>query len=642
MPGFGRFMTVGAKLGLFAGTIFAAVYSLRWSTASHFWTVVPGTVAVLAPAFLIFGSVIGLVLCLTRRVSRMLYRIILWVLPLLWLCVLFVCGGELSPEGYWVSTRSALVVLIIGIVSFAALRALVTVLVRGLARELVTTILIVTALAWLASVGFLLIHDAHEGFPANVQHPLSGQPNVLLIVLDTVRADHLSCYDYHRKTTPNIDAFAAEARLYKNVLSPSPWTLPSHASFFTGLPSSGHGCSYAYMALHEDFETLAEQLKAAGYQTVGLSSNLMVTERNGFAQGFELFGNPGRHPVCSEGLAERLLRRLGLTRMGTMDANSHATIMHRQLARWFREDYRPYKPFFIFLNYIEAHGPYIPPSHRLEWSMQDTFDKWAKVDQVWDYIHPHMLSGLDLLSNSEISELTTLYDEEIAYLDRKVGSLLEFLRSSGLDENTLIIITSDHGEHFGEHHMMDHQFSVYEQLVRVPLIVKYRDRFAAGEDKTLIQSHDIYPTILELADIKWERQDAHNCRSLLHPDDNESRLGIAEYLWPFMSGISRFQSRWAGFDVSRFMRRLRAVQVGDMKLIHASKGNPELYNLAKDPWEMHDRFEKEPEMVTKLEQMLDEWLHSFKHYEPPPINGVVLRRIPQEDVDALRGLGYVR
>ena len=127
--------------------------------------------------------------------------------------------------------------------------------------------------------------------------------------------------------------------------------------------------------------------------------------------------------------------------------DSYATMMHHELGKWFVERYRPEDPFFIFMNYIEPHDPYDPPSKALSWTSDQIRKKWLTARSK---VRDHMLTGLDLLSADDLAELEALYDEEIAYVDRKLGRLFTFLADNGLDENTLVIITSDHGEHFGE------------------------------------------------------------------------------------------------------------------------------------------------------------------------------------------------
>jgi arylsulfatase A-like enzyme len=283
-----------------------------------------------------------------------------------------------------------------------------------------------------------------EELPRSLPRSKSKRPNVVFIVLDTVRVDHLSCYGYRRDTTPNLDAFAAGARQYKNVLSPSPWTGPSHASMFTGLPVSAHGCDWLHRCLDERFATLAGQLTAHGYQTVGLSSNAMLSATPGMTRGFQSFWVP------PDGIFK--------------GAADH---MHNRLALWFGKEYDAEKPFFLFMNYIEAHQPYSPTQASLRFVSSEILTRWSREDQVSRSFNYTLLKS-NALSSQDIAELETLYDDEISYIDRMLGEIFAFLKSTGFEDNTAVIVSSDHSEHFGEHHRMSHQYSLYD-LTNDPL-----------------------------------------------------------------------------------------------------------------------------------------------------------------------------
>ena len=313
----------------------------------------------------------------------------------------------------------------------------------------------------------------------------------------------------------------------------------------------------------------------------------------------------------------------------------------RQLAKWLTEKYDTKKPFFLFLNYIEAHQQYRPPRDCCGLRRPRCGTGGRSRNQTLlscDY----MLTGADSLSSKDIAEMESLYDDEIRYLDRKVGEVLEFLKTTGLEENTLVIITADHGEHFGEHHLLNHQFSLYEPLVRVPLIVRYADRFKAGEEERLVQSHDVYPTILELAGMEWKRVPGQTCQSLLEPP-SEARTGISEYLMFDVGHLERVSLAYPQIDLSRFTRRLRAIQRENMKLIRPVPGKPELYDLADDPMETRNLADQKPDVTRELAGTLDAWSQSFEHYVAAPAPRDLPARAPSADeIKAMRGLGYIQ
>ncbi len=312
--------------------------------------------------------------------------------------------------------------------------------------------------------------------------------------------------------------------------------------------------------------------------------------------------------------------------------------MHARLARWFRADYTPDAPLFLFLNYLEPHAPYVPPSHRLEWAAEPVLRKWLERDQ-FDALHAHTC-GLDALTGGEISELEALYDEEIRFVDAKVGELLAFFARNGLDRDALIIITSDHGEHFGEHHRMTHLFSLYQPLVRVPLIAQYGARITPGVEESLVQSHDIFPTVLEAAGVQWSPAPAHNCRSLLSTGPEATRLGVSEYLAPHVGVLERVRSLHPAHDLSGVPKRLRAARLRAAKLIRNGRGELELYDLAADPLETEDLTATDPDEARQLARQLDEWLESFPHYEPAA-DAADVEALTGDELDALRDLGYV-
>ncbi len=652
-PGVLSVATAGLLLGSLVGVVFGVVDCLLAVRAGGqpdgavIIGLITKSLAVSVPVFGVFGVACAVGLLVVRSVWHRAYKWLLVLLPLLWTIAVFAYRpAQQRRLGYLETAWWGPTALVLGLVSYAALKALAARAARS--RRPLSLLEIVVGLVWLASVGVALVVGRPTPvveLPESVPASTADQPNVILIVLDTVRMDHMSCYGYSRNTTPKIDAFAQDARVYTNCLSPGCWTLPSHASLFTGLPGRAHGVSWVHQSLDEEFETLAEQLLAAGYQTAGLSSNAIVSASRSFDQGFDMFWaalswdeEEAPTPVV---FADRVLSRLGRK---APQPRSNASLMHEELGRWFAEQYRPEKPFFIFLNYIEPHGPYVPPSHLLEWATEQVRQKWTNRDQR-DELLTYMLTGLDTLNSMEISELETLYDEEIRYVDGKVGELLEFLDSNGLMDNTLVVITSDHGEHFGEHHMMLHRFSLYEPLVRVPLIVRYRDRFAPGMQDGLVQTHDVYPTILELAGVDWPRLPDQNCLNLLDggAPGEVPRRGIAEYNAPTIHDFPRFIPRMPRFDFSRWLLRMKAVRLGDSKLIRWSDGHTELYDVARDPMELRDLTEDQPDVVGRLAEELDGWVESVAEYvAKPPDPDTALEKVSEKEIEALRGLGYAR
>jgi arylsulfatase A-like enzyme len=595
------------------------------------------SVVLLLPPFVMAGMGVGALLLLLRRASRRACRAGA-------ILAAAACAAGLNayaralPQGP-LGTRTGLLLAALAAAAaglgYVACRPLAARIARRPFRTLSAVPLGLGLVVW----GVALVAANRCGRPRDLPHSVhpsaAGRPNIILVVLDVFRADHMSCYGYGRGTTPNVDALGADARLYENVLSPGYWTLPVHASLFTGLPVSAHGCTAANLFLDAGFDTLAELLGDAGYQTVGLSSNRVLSATRGFGQGFDVYWTPHPPDARMATAAGKLSARLGLWLEPPL-----AEAMHGRLGEWLVRRYDPAAPFFLFLNYVEAHCPYEPPADRLQWTTPEVAARWKAVNQE-KRLYEHAF-GVNRLSAGEMAELTALYDGELAYVDAKLGELLHFLKANGLYDNTLIIVTSDHGEQFGEHGLALHGFSLYEPLVRVPLIVRWPAHFPVGREPELVQNHDVFPTILEAAGVAWEPGPAQNCRSLTGLQPGSRRTAISEFGAPFDTVVLGFMEDYPTRDFGRFTRRMRAVQSGNLKLIRSSNGQCELYDLLSDPLETVDISRDRPEAVRRLSMELKGWVSSFPHWEGTAKAPYTDEEDARRDLEALRALGYVQ
>ena len=319
------------------------------------------------------------------------------------------------------------------------------------------------------SAKWALEHHALAQLPRSAP----GAPNVLVIVVDTLRADHLSSYGYARATSPAIDRLAQEGVVFNNAVSTCSWTLPSHASLLTGRSPSEHGMlavqpmpwfGWGHSALR-GYPTLGEALQKLGYRTAAFSANLTYFTRNvGLGRGFLHFDDYFHSPT--DGLMRTLYARefasaylhrteqSWVTRafrsLGIFHLLSHlkrARAVNRQLGQWIDQD--PQRPFLAFLNYIDVHEAYgLPPS-----SPQPPWSNLSRSDE---------------------------YDTALYYVDHHVGQLMKELHRRGLDKNTLVVFTSDHGEGLGQHHLQTHGRALYWEQIHVPLVVWYPGQVPAG------------------------------------------------------------------------------------------------------------------------------------------------------------------
>jgi arylsulfatase A-like enzyme len=436
------------------------------------------------------------------------------------------------------------------------------------------------------------------------------KPNILWIVMDTVRADHLSSYGYFRKTTPNIDKIASEGVLFENAISAAAWTLPSHASMFTGMFPSKHRTDGEHMYLSDNFHTIAEILQAYGYKTYGYSNNDLVSPETNLSQGFKTFiltpfGKKIKKDLEDFRLINTIMHYIQ-NLAGKQDLGAYKT--NQMVKTWIRDSYYAQVPFFIFINYMETHNPYgDTPYFRLYLNGSVIPAKIKDVSQ-----NPYAyISGKVKINNEDFKILRALYDADISYLDFRMGQLFDYLRELKILDSTLLIITSDHGENFGEHHLMSHFFSLYDTLLHVPLIIRYPKTFKANSSvEKYVQTTDIFPTILDILGIDWQGAKEIQGQTLVAKEKEDDLLFVTAEDGIFLDALRDviiLGSR--EFDASVYTRRLKAIRVGEFKYIWASDGRDELYNISEDPEELNNLIVTRPEKAKELKALLKERLH---------------------------------
>jgi arylsulfatase A-like enzyme len=398
----------------------------------------------------------------------------------------------------------------------------------------------------------------------------AGAPHVLLIMVDTLRADHLSCYGSTRVRTPHIDALAEGGLRCANMFSQASWTRPSVATILTGLYPSSHGAIHKADILPDRVDTLAEMLQRGGYRTVGFANNANVSQAFNFQQGFDeyhylapdfFFGasEPAAQLALYSGL--RLVRERFLARR--VDVHNYyqpAEVVTAEVRRWL--DHRPpgNEPLFLFVHYMDPHDPYFPHPF--------TGEGYARV------ANPNPPPAL-------ADKLHRLYEGEVAYLDEHLGVLFDDLRKRGLYDQTLVVLTADHGEEFHEHGGWWHGTTLYDEQIHVPLLVKpARAGAPARVMEELTTSLDITPTILAAARLP-------------------ATPTLQGHALPLDGGAAPArQSVFAEEDLEGNV--LQAVRTREWKLVTANPGNPrglapeELFDLPHDPGEHANAIGKAP------------------------------------------------
>lgn len=427
------------------------------------------------------------------------------------------------------------------------------------------------------------------------------RPNILLIVMDTARGDRFPWSGYPRPTAPHLEALAKEGAVYTQAFSPAPWTVPAHASLFTGQYPSLHRTDCGSLRLPDGAATLAETLHAAGYRTIGYTANPWIGKEYNFQQGFDTYGETWRLvPEDSE--------------------DTGAALTNEKVLRWLEwraetADARR-QPFFLFINYFEPHLPYHPPEPERSRLLRPGLDA-ARVRRLSRLGHPdemRFIVGLSDLGGDDLAILNELYDGEIAYVDRRAGEVIDLLRRQGILDSTIVAVAGDHGENIGDHHMMDHKLSVHDTLLRVPLVLRYRPKVAAGQTiDTPVQMHDLYPTLLGLAGV--EAPAGTPVEAVPLPGTGLPGVGrgadrpiIGEFVGPPVDFIRMMEELFPGHDLSAYDRTLVALRRDGWKIQWGSDGRHALYHVAQDPGETVDLAAEEPERMHQMEVLVKEWL----------------------------------
>ncbi|HUS80380.1 MAG TPA: sulfatase [Armatimonadota bacterium] len=457
--------------------------------------------------------------------------------------------------------------------------------------------------------------SASPGIRASVDAP-AVPPPVLLVVLDTVRPDRLSCYGHHRPTTPNLERLCEDATRYTRAFSTSAWTPPAHASIFTGLYPSGHRL-LAQQDLPADVHTLPEVMRSGGYATSGTSTLNHLTRSRGFDRGLDRHANPFDGPTIRLPVLGR--RRLELSReflsfavrraLWRYDACWHSVLAVQRQIRAAGAG----RPFFAFVNLNSAHNPYRPPrpfAGRFASPLAPAADRRKVMHLAGRGGYQYMAGGLQV-SEAEWEAVRAIYDEGLLYTDYLVGRLISFLRRRELYDRTLLIVTADHAEAFGEHGLAYHQFGLYDVNIRVPLIVKWPAGFEqaperGGTDDRMASLVDLAPTISQVAGVSWPG--TLNGVSLLAPVQPD-RPVFAEYC-PAGEALGMVAPHAAPDDqvIARLSRPLQAVRLPGHKYVLPGDGSEELYDLEADPGEERNIVADRPELAESMRGMIAERL----------------------------------
>ncbi|MEE2672632.1 MAG: sulfatase [Myxococcota bacterium] len=443
--------------------------------------------------------------------------------------------------------------------------------------------------------------------------------DIVLIVIDTLRADHLGAYGYSRDTSPTLDGLAERGMLFTNATATSSWTRPAMASLFTARLPSELALRTTTDVLGPAWPTLAERLQESGYRTVGVSGNFVhISEPSGLARGFDPFVPVAiRASESSDMLFERLDAETGYVPI-PLRAPTARELNERVFATLDGLDGSAGRPLFLYVHYMDPHSGYPPPAALARKLAGDAAGPGANSDYLLD-----IAAGRRNVDDAEKERLIALYDGEIASVDAQIGLLLRALEERSLAKEAVVIVVSDHGEEFTEHGGWFHGLTLHRELLHVPLII--HDRLTGGEATRRdepVDLVDVAATVLALAGLAGESESGG--RNLLAAGALPARIQIAE--------LEHDQLREERVGA---VRHRRAVTGWPWKAIVDAQGATAVYRIDRDPGETMPLSLDDPAVPATLRVRAR---HLAVQAAETGV-GVVPELAPEERA-ALRALGY--
>ena len=474
------------------------------------------------------------------------------------------------------------------------------------------------------------------------QSPGSEKPTpppeiILLISLDTLRADHLGMYGHHRPTSPVLDRFAAGGTIFEDASSTAPWTLPAHASMLTGLYPINHRVLTFATGLPGSIPTLAGELREAGYRTAAVvNSAWLKKERYGVTRDFEKY----------------------LFVDDTQDRRAPNTWITDQAISWLEEDAPG--PLFLFVHYYDVHSDYssLPEYERLfvspytgeadgtgwqlarasletdylEMCRQNYDPAKCRIGTVEKYLVIDESLETIVFDAADLQHVEELYDAGIRQLDNELSRLFSALGVQDLLDKTLIVITSDHGEEFQDHGRLDHFLTMYQEVLRVPLIFRGPNVPAGLRIKTPVSLVDLAPTVLSLAGLPDKLTSDGFDLSPLLDGEVPNHFSTRSLFGEASGGLTHALMMDDIFPVYRSIRQ------GSHKLIHNSKTDSwALYDLSADPLETLNLVDQKPQIVEDLASLMRD---RYEDFDPTPLPSDRVELDAQE-LEHLRALGYL-
>lgn len=488
-------------------------------------------------------------------------------------------------------------------------------------------------------------------------------PNIVIVVMDTVRADAVGAYT-NGKVTPFFDKTASEGILFENAYSTAPYTLAGHASLFTGTYSSINGANWEDLKLAPDFPTLAQILSWGGYMTLGISDNGWINPYNGLARGFKYFVNLPDHTEKLKDLKSAMIksalwfktaRVLGLLKSPDKSAAQKEKVeisdnedwKKKEIISWLNSKEKK-EPYYLFLNYVDAHEPYKYDEKFKPTDVDDGEIKALKKKVVPNEF-AKFIAGMNNFNEKEIELMRKIYDASVTTVDNKIAQIIDLLKKNNLLDNTILVITSDHGEYFGEYGLLNHYFDINIPVIKIPLLISYPPALPQGiRISKPVQILDIMPTILDLTGIRLNHDGTMSGRSLLSllKGSYTDKPILAELMkntvcLKLFKNIPPSKKE----NIKQYEVRYLTLVEGDYQYVLKSNGDGRLFKIPPDSVIGEDVTQKEPERAERMRKVLEQWIALSEDIRAKleiSKGGGVAEKITPAIENQLKALGYIQ
>ncbi len=472
------------------------------------------------------------------------------------------------------------------------------------------------------------------------------QPNILIVVLDSMRADHMACYGYDRSTTPTLDRIASQGCLFETAITAAPFSPASYASIMSNLYPHQHGVNGDTVRIWPDhWPRLPERMGELGYETFCISNNSFVTEATNATRGFDTFidlQSPRGWGKWTNKVYARLVRHFGPETAKRFCSNENHcrakgdSMLSVDQALSITKGSS--KPFFGFMILMDPHTPYRIGRSKFVTNHRHARKFFRQQNNRTMWVEQMALGST--LSAQERQVVTDLYDSEIHHSDAAIAKLVEALEARGVLDDTILVFASDHGESFGEHGVWGHGFSLCDYLTRVPLIVRHPNYWPAGvRSQAIVQLHDVHDLCLSVGKNGTPAvQDHPMCLT----QASKSRWAGREFAFsefPRQSKTLQFMHNLnPRFDPGVWDHGMWSVRATDRRFLSYDDGTVALYDLASDPQEQHSVHQDRPDELARFEQALTRHKQGWVATESEP---KVEEEVDEAVLERLRSLGYI-